>query len=66
MLWLIFGNAFINDAKLIELLGGAVIENLKMLFIAFAGVNAIIEAAVGLVFGTAICKALFVVEEKIF
>ena len=34
------------------------------LFVMFAGVNALIEAGINLVLGSAICKALFVLIKK--
>ena len=40
-----------------DLLGGTV-SSVTALFAAFAGVNALLEATVGLVAGTAVCKAL--------
>lgn len=56
-LWVFFADSFVNNAELVAFLGGQ-IASIGALFIAFAGVNAIVEAAVGLVLGTAVCKAL--------
>ena len=65
VLWLLFGNDFINNSDLISLLGGMKVENMAILFTAFAGTNAIIEAGVGLVLGCAICKALLTMVKKL-
>lgn len=65
LLWLVFANDFLNNADVIEVLGNTVIDNITTLFVLFAGTNAIIEAVVGLVLGTAICKALFVATKKL-
>ncbi len=62
-LWILFGNEFINNQDLINLVGGQ-INNLIVLFTLFAGTNAIIEAGVGLVLGSAICKPLLVTMKK--
>lgn len=56
-LWAFFADDFVNDPKLIEYLGGR-ISSIGALFAALAGINAVLEAAVGLIIGTAVCKAL--------
>ncbi len=62
-LWILFANEFLNNPDLISLLGGQ-INNIFVLFTAFAGTNAVIEAITGLVLGSAICKALLVAMKK--
>lgn len=56
-LWLCFADSFLHSSAVTDLLGGTV-SSVTALFAAFAGVNALLEAAVGLVAGTAVCKAL--------
>lgn len=53
-LWLFFGNDFINNVDL-KSIG---INNIVILFVSFAGINAIIEAITNLILGTAICEAV--------
>lgn len=63
-LWLFFIGDIASDPKIIELFGGAVIDSFPVLFASFAGVNAILEAAVNLVLGTAIVKVLFTLQKR--
>ena len=62
-LWVFFADSFVNSPELVSFLGGQ-IESIGALFAAFAGVNAIVEAGVGLVLGTAICKVLSVLLRR--
>ena len=64
LMWIFFANEFITNAEVIKQVGGAVIDNIITLFVLFAGVNALIEAGINLVLGSAICKALFKLVKK--
>lgn len=64
LMWLFFAKDFATNAKLLELLGGANIDSIITLFVLFAGVNALIEAGVNLILGSAICKPLFKMVKK--
>ena len=64
LMWLFFAEPLVHNAEILNMLGGVIIENIFMLFTLFAGTNALIEAATCLVLGTAICKALFTVRDK--
>ena len=55
--WVCFLSDLKNEPKLIEMFGGNV-EAVGALFAVFAGWNALIEVAINLVLGTAICRAL--------
>lgn len=59
-LWLCFGNDLLNNAQVVEFFtaGGISITGILSLFVVFAGVNAIIEAASNLVIGTAATKVV--------
>lgn len=63
LMWLFFGQALTTDSQILELLGSwgitDPIDSIVKLFVIMAGINAIIEAGVNLVLGTAICKPLF-------
>lgn len=65
LLWLCFGASLASNPATIEVLGGQGISNIIVLFAAFAGTNAIIEAATELILGTAICKALFATLKRL-
>lgn len=55
-MWVFFSAEFLTNESLIELVGS--INNVIVLFVTFAGINALLEAAVCLVAGAAIVKAL--------
>lgn len=63
-MWIFFANDLANNPKVLELLGGAGIDSIITLFVLFAGVNALIEAGVNLILGSAICKPLFKMVRK--
>lgn len=65
LMWLCFAGDLMSNPDVIAVLGGTGISSIVILFASFAGTNAIIEAAVNLVLGTAICKALFATTKKI-
>lgn len=56
-MWLFYADDFVHSAALIDLFGEAV-ASIVTLFVTLAGVNALLEAAVGVVVGTAVCKVL--------
>ncbi len=64
LMWLFFAKDLATNPKVLELLGGTSIDSIITLFVLFAGVNALIEAGVNLVFGSAICKALMKMVKK--
>lgn len=64
MMWLFFGIDLATNPHVLELLGGVKIESIFMLFILFAGVNALIEAGINLVLGSAISKPLLQLVKK--
>ena len=64
LMWLFFAQDLISNPKVLELLGGVSIDSIITLFVMFAGVNALIEAGVNLIFGSAICKALMKMVKK--
>ena len=64
LMWIFFANELASDPKVLELLGGISIDSIITLFVLFAGVNAIIEAGINLVLGSAICKPFFKVIRK--
>ncbi|MGN0453367.1 MAG: ECF transporter S component [Ruminococcus sp.] len=63
MLWMFFSNEFMTNPTITEMVG--VIDSLFALFVLFAGVNAILEAGVCLVAGTAIVKVLQTLSKRI-
>lgn len=65
LMWLLFAPELSSNPEVLEFLGGG-IDSIFTLFIAFAGVNALLEIATNLVLGTAISKALFTVMKKSF
>ena len=69
LMWWFFGVSFTTDPKVLDLLAtwGVTdpVNSVFVLFALFAGTNALIEIATCLVLGTAICKALFIVEKKL-
>lgn len=64
-MWLFFGNIFTTNQDVISALVGMVIDNVFVLFAAFAGTNGLIEIAVNVVVGTAICKPLTLVKKRL-
>lgn len=64
LLWVLFAPELSSNPQVLEVLGGAAIDNIITLFVMFAGVNAIFEVITSLVLGTAISKALFSVMKK--
>ncbi|MBQ7386304.1 MAG: ECF transporter S component [Ruminococcus sp.] len=64
-MWLFFGDIFTTNQDVISALGGMVINNIFLLFAAFAGTNGLIEIAVNVVVGTAICKPLTLVKKRL-
>lgn len=56
-MWMFFG-------KHLTEIAGTVIDSIVTLFVLFAGVNALVEAGICLIVGTAICKALIKVKSK--
>ncbi|MBQ2944503.1 MAG: ECF transporter S component [Ruminococcus sp.] len=57
-MWLFFGNS-LSDVV------GVAIDNIFALFALFAGTNGLIEIAVNIVVGTAICKPLTIAKKKL-
>lgn len=57
-MWFFFGNS-LSDVV------GIAIDNIFALFALFAGTNGLIEIAVNIVVGTAICKPLTIVKKKL-
>ncbi len=64
-MWLFFGDVFTTNQDVISALGGMMIDNIFLLFAAFAGTNGLIEIAVNIVVGTAICKPLTLVKKRL-
>ncbi len=58
LLWMFFFSEFQGNEKVAEVMGGTIVDNFGLLFMMFAGWNALIEVVINLVLGTAICKAL--------
>lgn len=56
--WIFFFSELQENAKVAEVMGGTIVDNFGLLFMLFAGWNALIEVAINLVLGTAICRAL--------
>ncbi len=63
MLWLFFSGEIMNNPDIVSMVGS--IKSIIALFVAFAGFNAIIEAAVNLIAGTAIVKALEALKKRL-
>lgn len=57
-MWLFFGNNLTDVV-------GATIDNIFVLFALFAGTNGLIEIAVNIVVGTAICKPLTAIKKRL-
>lgn len=57
LFWIFFANELMNSSKMIELFGGAV-NSFGLLFVIFAGWNAVFEVLVNIIIGTAIVKAI--------
>ncbi len=57
-MWLFFGSSLSS-------LVGVAIDNIFMLFALFAGTNGLIEIAVNIVVGTAICKPLIEIKKRL-
>ena len=64
LMWIFFAQDLISNPKVLELLGGVSIDSIITLFVMFAGVNALIEAGICLLLGSAICKALMKMVKK--
>ena len=64
LMWIFFANDLATNPQVLEMLGGISIDSIITLFVMFAGINAVIEAGINLIFGSAICKALFKLTEK--
>ena len=64
LMWFFFAKDLAANPKVLEKLGGVSIDSIITLFVLFAGVNAIIEAGINLVLGSAICKPLFKLVRK--
>ena len=64
LMWLFFAKDLATNPKVLELLQGVSIDSIITLFVLFAGVNALIEAGVNLILGSAICKALMKMVKK--
>ena len=58
LMWVFFKDAFVANADVIGKVGNKPTGNIFVFIFALATVNAVIEIAVNLVFGTAICRAL--------
>ncbi len=56
-LWIFFANDFLTNTELVQLMGGTTINSFTALFMAFAGLNAVLEAVSSLVIGSAVCAA---------
>lgn len=65
LMWVFFAPALMSNPDVIEVLGGVSVDSIITLFVLFAGVNAIIEAVISLILGSAICKGLLVVMKKL-
>ncbi len=64
LMWVFFRDAFVSNADVISKVGDKPADNIFLFIFAMAAVNALIEIVVNLVFGTAICRALFAVTKN--
>lgn len=64
LMWVFFRDAFVSNAAIIDKVGSKPTGNVFVFIFAFASVNAIIELAINLVFGTAICRAMHAVTKN--
>lgn len=63
-LWLFFAKDFASNQDLIAFLDDKVINSITVLFLAFAGINAILEAVTSGIVGTSATKAVYKVMRK--
>jgi len=64
LMWLFFRDAFVSNADVISKVGNKPTGNIFVFIFALATINAVIEIAVNLVLGTAICRALTAVTKN--
>ncbi len=64
LMWIFFGNELATNPKVLEMLGGVSVDSIITLFVMFAGVNALIEAGINLILGSAISKPLMKLVKK--
>lgn len=64
LMWVFFRDAFVSNADVIGKVGSQPTGNIFLFIFALASVNAVIEFAINLVFGTAISRAMFAVTKN--
>lgn len=66
LMWVFFKDAFVSNGDVIAKVGNKPTGNIFVFIFALATINAVIEIAVNLVLGTAICRALTAVTKNKF
>lgn len=64
LMWVFFRDAFVSNSAVIDKVGNKPTGNIFVFIFALATVNAIIEFAINVVFGTAISRAMFAVTKN--
>lgn len=64
LMWVFFRDAFVSNSDVIGKVGSQPTGNVFVFIFALASINAIIEFAINLVFGTAISRAMFAVTKN--
>ena len=64
LMWVFFRDAFLVNSDVIQKVGSQPTENVFVFIFALASINAIIEFVINLIFGTAICRAMFAVTKN--
>lgn len=64
LMWVFFRDAFSANAAVIDKVGSKPTGNVFVFIFALASVNAVIELAINLVFGTAVSRAMFAVTKN--
>lgn len=64
LMWVFFRDAFVSNGDVIGKVGSQPTGNVFVFIFALASINAIIEFAINLVFGTAISRAMFAVTKN--
>ncbi|MBQ7744995.1 MAG: ECF transporter S component [Ruminococcus sp.] len=66
LMWVFFRDAFVSNTAVIDKVGSQPTGNVFVFIFALASVNAVVEFAINLVFGTAISRAMFAVTKNRF
>ena len=64
LMWVFFRDAFVSNGDVIAKVGSKPTGNIFVFIFALATINAVIEIAVNLVLGTAVCRTLSAVTKN--